>query len=67
MRLEQRDRAIQPVQRIAHRKQRLRAFSCEDKVSERLRPDVSALVVLRKLGVAFVRFAFAAAFQRFSH
>jgi hypothetical protein len=34
---------------------------------ERLRPDLRALVVLRKLGVAFVRCVFAPAFQRFSH
>ena len=67
MRLGQRDRAIQPVQGIAHREQRLRVFGGEDQVVERLRPDVRALVVFRKLGVAFVRCAFAAAFQGFSH
>jgi hypothetical protein len=51
------------VQRVAHREQRLRAFSCEDKVAQRLRPNVSALVVLGELGVALVRFAFAAPFK----
>ncbi|OIQ74362.1 hypothetical protein GALL_439860 [mine drainage metagenome] len=67
MRLGQRDRAVEPVQGIAHREQRLRVFSGEDQIAQRPRPDVGAFVVLGELGVAFVRCAFAAAFQGFSH
>jgi hypothetical protein len=67
VRLGQRDRAIQPVQGIAHREQPLRLLAGEDQVVERLRPGVRALVVLRQLGIAFVRGVFAVAFQRLCH
>ena len=75
MQLGQRSRAVQPVQGIAHRKQRLRALACEHQVAQRLRPGVSALEMLRQLGLAFVcvgvcvfvRRALAAAFQRFGN
>ena len=36
MRLGQRDRAIEPVQRVAHREERLRALAGQDQVLERL-------------------------------
>ena len=53
MPLAERSRAIEPVQGIAHREQPLRALAGQHQVSERLRPGVRALEVLRELGVAF--------------
>ncbi len=47
VRLGQRDCAIQPVQGITHREQRLRLFSGEDQIVERFCPGVGALVVFR--------------------
>jgi len=67
MQLAERDGAIQPVQRIAHREQRLRTLSGEDEVVERLGPVLGALVVFRELRVVLVRGAVAAALERFGY
>ena len=65
--LQQCHRAIEPLQRLAHREQLLRVLTCQPKIQKSLRPDVATLIVLREAGVAFVDPALRLQLQPFGH
>ena len=67
MGLQQCDSPIQPLQRFAHGKKFLRVIRSPAEVMDGFGPDLSALIVFRKMGIALMGLASRVLLEQFRH